>query len=62
MARIVRRRTVGRAQDLYNDLTENLAHVDDYASVPERERDSRLAVLLSKWLLAEIKREAQVDE
>lgn len=60
MARIVRRRTVGRAQDLYNDLVENLAHTDDYASLPECERDTQLAGILSKWLLAENAREAKM--
>ena len=60
MAHIVRRCTVGKAQALYNDLVENLAHTDDYASLPECERDDKLAVILSNWLVVELKREAKM--
>jgi len=58
MAHIVRRRTVGRAQDLYNDLIENLYNHKDYNDKEECKRDDKLAVLLASWLLAESKREA----
>ena len=58
MAHIVRRRTVGRAQDLYNDLIENLYNHKDYDDNEECKRDDKLAVLLADWLLAESKREA----
>lgn len=58
MAHIARRRTVGRAQDLYNDLLENLYNHKDYTDKEECKRDDKLAVLLHGWLLAEMKREA----
>ena len=53
MAHIVRRRTIGRAQALFNDLTANAANYKDYTDIGEFTRDGELLELLTSWLSLE---------
>ena len=61
MAHMVRRRTSGIAQALYNDLIANLANLTDYKDFSEFARDNELAELVASWLMMENEREAKMD-
>jgi len=61
MAYMVRRRTVGRAQDLLNDLTANRANAQFYKDVGEALADLVLYKVLSCWLDLERNNETKVD-
>lgn len=61
MSYIVRRQTLGLAQDVYNDLITNMAHVENYEDPIEFERDLQLFALLGAWLRQEKLEEANRD-
>ena len=62
MAYVVRKRTSGIAQELYNDLVANLANLSQYEDYCEFERDNELAAMLAAWLMLENENETPVDE
>jgi hypothetical protein len=62
LAHIVRRHTIGRAQDLYNDLIANIENGHHYEDSKEFARDNELLALLANWISVETARETQVDE
>lgn len=62
----VRRETVSFAQDLYNNILENMGHVEHYQDAAEYVRDLELFSILGVWLrqelLEEIENDSQMDE
>ena len=62
MAFVVRRVTIGKARELYNDLLANLNNVGNYDSSAEYISDLELFNLMSNWIRLEEKREADETE
>jgi hypothetical protein len=57
MAFVVRRVTIGKARELYNDLLANLSNVGNYDSSAEYVNDLELFTLMSNWIRLEEMRE-----
>jgi hypothetical protein len=62
VSKIVRRRTIGIAMDLFKDLVENLAFRGDYQDDIEYKNDVILHQSLFNWLNVERQDETEVDE
>lgn len=53
MSYIVRRQTVGKAEDLHADLLQNLANPQHYEDLDEYNTDLELFVILNNWIRQE---------
>jgi len=53
MSFVVRRVTLGKAQELFNDLLANLANVHDYEDSADYVNDLDVFNVLSNWLRIE---------
>ena len=62
MSYVVRKRTSGVAQELYNDLIANLANLQYYTDYSEFERDNELTAMLAAWLMWESEHAPKMDE